>query len=92
MKTAAPWHPQRLLTGIGRLALLAMLFAACGGSSNGPTGTTPTPNGTTTNVGPSGTATPATTPVIGLGSQPCPAAVKDPAHWDQIIDLKEFTP
>ena len=85
MKTMAPWSPQRLFTSISLLVLLALLLAACGGSSNGPNGTTPTPHGTTTNVGPSGTATPATTPVIGLGSQPCPAAVKDPAHWDAII-------
>ena len=83
MKSMAPWHPQRLLTGVGLLALLAMLLAACGGSSNGPT--TPTPIATTSNGGPSATATPDTTPVIGLGPQSCPASVKDPAHWDQII-------
>src|SRR5436305_12384728 len=85
MKTMAPWSPQRLFTSISLCLWLALLLAECGGSIKGANGTPPPPHATSTKGGPSATATPATTPVIGLGSQPCPAAVKDPAHWDAII-------
>src|SRR5260221_1381067 len=56
------------------------MLAACSGTT-GNSGPTPTAHGTTTGGG----TTPAATPGIGLGSQPCPAAVKTPAYWDPII-------
>src|SRR5712692_3545401 len=76
------WHHKRFWIGTTLLLLLALMLAACSGNStNGNSGTTPTAHGTTTGGG----TTPTTTPGIGLGSQPCPAAVKTPAHWDAII-------
>ena len=76
------WHYKRFWIGTTLLLLLALMLAACSGNStNGNSGTTPTAHGTTTGGG----TTPTTTPGIGLGSQPCPAAVKTPAYWDPII-------
>ena len=66
------------------LIIFALLLTACSGSSSN--GATPTPR-TTTSTGGSGgvTATASVTHGILLGPQPCPNAVKDPAHWDAII-------
>ncbi len=77
------WHYKRFWIGTTLLLLLALMLAACSGN-NGNSGTTPTAHGTTTG-GSGGGTTPTTTPGIGLGSQPCPAAVKTPAYWDPII-------
>lgn len=84
MQANQKWYHRRLLAGLSLLAVLALLLAACGGSSSG--GATPTAQVTPGNSG-SGSATPtvSTTPGILLGPQPCPNAVKDLAHWDQII-------
>jgi len=76
------WHYKRFWIGTTLLLLLALMLAACSGNStNGNSGNTPTAHSTTTGSG----TTPTTTPGIGLGSQPCPAAVKTPAYWDPII-------
>jgi len=76
------WHHKRFWIGTTLLLLLALMLAACSGNStNGNSGNTPTAHSTTTGSG----TTPTTTPGIGLGSQPCPAAVKTPAYWDPII-------
>jgi hypothetical protein len=81
-----------------RLFLFAMLLftftfmlTACslGGSSG--TNATPTASGKTTPGGPGGNTTPTTAPGIGLGTRPCPDAVKDPAHWDPIIPTQSNT-
>jgi hypothetical protein len=66
-----------------------MVLSACGGDNN-TGGVTPTARATTTGGGGGGgseTVTPtlSATPSILLGPQPCPASVKDPAHWDSII-------
>lgn len=61
---------------------LSILLAACtstGGSGTGNASATPSTQLTT----PAGNGT--ATPGINLGPQPCPAAVKDPAHWDALI-------
>ncbi len=63
------------------LIIFALLLTACDSNSATPTlRTTPSSGG-------SGSVTPtaSVTPGISLGPQPCPNAVKDPAHWDQII-------
>jgi hypothetical protein len=79
------WHYKRFWIGTTLLLLLALMLAACSGNSNnGNSGTTPTAHGTTTG-GPGGGTTPTPTQGIGLGSQPCPEAVKTPAYWDPII-------
>jgi hypothetical protein len=77
---------KRTLISILCLIIFALLLTACNGSSNSSNGATPTPHTTPSNGG-SGNVTPTAnvTPGILLGPQPCPNAVKDPAHWDQII-------
>lgn len=61
------------------LAIIALL-AACAGGGQGSS--TPTPQSTTSRGGAGGTPT---ARGIQLGPQPCPDAVKDPAHWDALI-------
>jgi Immunoglobulin-like domain of bacterial spore germination len=83
MKTLASYKLSRLSTGISLLAVLVLLLSACGGSNN--PAPTPTPRPTSPAGGGSVTPTLSVTPSILLGPQPCPASVKDPAHWDAII-------
>jgi hypothetical protein len=74
------------LASVFCVILFALLLTACNGSSNSSNGATPTPHTTPSNGG-SGSVTPTAnvTPGILLGPQPCPNAVKDLAHWGQII-------
>jgi Immunoglobulin-like domain of bacterial spore germination len=75
-------HAKSLLIGISLVLLLTLTLAACSGSSsNSGGGTTPTTQATA----PAGGTTATASPVVGLGSRPCPDAVKAPAHWDAII-------
>jgi len=77
---------RRLRVGNILLLSLALLLAAC--SSGGSAASTPTPSARVTPAtGGNGsiTTTTSVTPGISLGPQPCPNAVKVPAHWDQII-------
>jgi len=63
---------------------LSILLAACtstGGSGTGNASATPTAQLTTPAA--NGTSTPPSG--VRLGPQPCPAAVKEPAHWDPLI-------
>ncbi len=73
-------YVKSLLIGISLVLLLTFTLAACGGSSNSG-GATPTTQATT----PAGGTTATASPVIGLGPQSCPDAVKAPAHWAAII-------
>ncbi|HVB20341.1 MAG TPA: hypothetical protein VNG51_00160 [Ktedonobacteraceae bacterium] len=63
------------------LCLLLFLFAAC--SSGSTNSATPTAGHAATPTSGSSKAT--ATPVINLGTQPCPDAVKSLAHWDALI-------
>ena len=74
-------HTKSLLIGISFFLLLTITLAACSGSSNNGGGTTPTTQATT----PGGGLTATASPFVGLGSRPCPDAVKAPAHWDALI-------
>ena len=73
-------NKKRLFVFSSLLCLLLFVFSSCSSGSNNsaaPTsghGATPTGGGNV-NI----------TPVINLGPQPCPDAVKSPAHWDAII-------
>ncbi len=84
MNASFLWRSKSLLISTTFVLLLAFTLAACsgGGSSSG---TTPTTKGTTTGGGPGSGITPPASPGVGLGPQPCPDAVKAPAHWDPII-------
>ncbi|HZU70176.1 MAG TPA: Gmad2 immunoglobulin-like domain-containing protein [Ktedonobacteraceae bacterium] len=70
-----------LLLSAVLLFTISLALAACSGGSNGANAT-PTAQGTTLA---GGNATPSATPYIGLGTRPCPDAVKAPSHWDPII-------
>jgi Immunoglobulin-like domain of bacterial spore germination len=78
-------HSKSPLISIFFVFILALTVIACSGSGNtGSSSTTKTP--ATLSSGSSGNKTTATaSPGIGLGSRPCPDAVKAPAHWDAII-------
>ena len=70
------------------LGLLLCFVSACSFGSGGNSGsTTPTAgsSGGATPTSGGGNATATTTPVVNLGTQSCPDAVKTPAHWDAII-------
>ncbi len=65
------------------LCLLLCIFSSCSsGSSNSAT---PTAGHSATATSGGGNKTATTTPVINLGTQPCPVAVKSLAYWDAII-------
>jgi hypothetical protein len=83
MKASFLWRSKSLLISTTFVLLLAFTLAACSGGSS--SGTTPTTRGTTTGGGPGSGTTPTASPGVGLGPQPCPDAVKAPAHWDPII-------
>jgi len=71
--------PKHFLISASIILLLTLCLSAC-------SSTTPTTRGTTTTGGGSGSGTTATTtPGIGLGTRPCPEAVKIPSYWDPII-------
>ncbi len=83
MKSFSLWHDKRFFMGISFLLFLALAVGGCswiGGGSGG--NATPTAAST---PGGGNNATATTTPVVRLGVQPCPDAVKDPAHWTSII-------
>lgn len=90
MKIHSSWHNKHLFIGISLLLFVFLLLTGCsgiGGSSGSATPTAGSNTPTTTGSGNSSTATATAsqTPVVRLGTQPCPEAVKDPAHWTAII-------
>ncbi len=74
-------HARHLILSVLLLLMVAIVFAACSSGTN----PTPTTQGTTVTGGTAGNATSTATQGIGLGTRPCPDAVKAPAHWDPII-------
>jgi hypothetical protein len=75
------YQTKSILIAMSSVLLLTFTLAACSGSSTNGGGTTPTTQATAPARGTTATAS----PVVGLGSRPCPDAVKAPAHWDAII-------
>src|SRR5260370_30699176 len=76
MGIASPYF-KRLVTGTSLFVLrflIPTLVACSNRNSTSSTGITPTPYHTT-----------GATPEVLLGVQPCPGAIKDPAHWNPII-------
>ena len=85
MHGAVLQHSKSRLIAIFFVFILALTLISCGGSGNTGSSSTPTTQATTS-VGSSGGKTTATaSPGIGLGSRPCPDAVKAAAHWDSLI-------
>lgn len=79
MQTLPCGSSKHLFIMLGLLCLFLVVFSSCStGSSASPTPTV----GRGTAAG-GGTAT--TTPVVNLGTQTCPDAVKSLAHWDAIV-------
>ena len=75
MKSFSLWHYKRMFIGTSFLLFLALALTACGGIGGGNSGS----------AKPTATITTSPTPVVRLGAQPCPDAIKDPAHWTAII-------
>ncbi len=72
------------LVSIFFVFILALTLISCSGSGNGST--SPSTLQATITMGSSGSnGTASTSPGIYPGPQPCPDAVKAPAHWDAII-------
>lgn len=79
-------HKKRFSIGISLLLLVFLVLTGCSGIGSGSA--TPTAGGSPTSGGgngPTATTTVSATPVVRLGVQPCPDAVKDPTHWTVII-------
>jgi hypothetical protein len=79
-------YNKRLFIGMSLLLLVFLVLTGCsgigGGSATPAASGSPTPGG---GNGASATTTVSATPVVRLGVQPCPEAVKDPTHWTVII-------
>src|SRR5947209_20201713 len=81
-------HKKCLFIGMSLLLLVFLVLTGCSGIGGNGGGATPTARGSPSSRGGNGltaTATASQTPVVRLGVQPCPEAVKDPAHWTAII-------
>jgi Immunoglobulin-like domain of bacterial spore germination len=78
-------HSKSLIIATFLVFIVSFTLAACGGSGNSGNSSTPTTQATTSGGSSGGNTTATASPVIGLGSRPCPDAVKAAAHWDAII-------
>src|SRR5712691_30214 len=76
------WQRNNWLMALSVLLLLALSLAACGNNADGNAGSKPT---SMASAGASPLTTPSSTPIAKIGAQPCPDAVKDPAHWIPIL-------
>ncbi len=87
MKAPSSRCNKRLFIATSLLLLLAFFLVACSGIGGGSSGSATPTAGSTPGATATGNTTPttSTTPVVRLGAQPCPDAVKDPAHWTAII-------
>jgi len=72
------WQRKNWFSTLSLLFLLVLMLAACG--NNGSSKPTSTAGAATKPV-----SAPSSTPTVKMGAQPCPDAVKTPAHWDPII-------
>jgi hypothetical protein len=78
-------HSKSLFIATFFVFIVSFTLAACGGSGNSGNSQTPTTQATTSGGSSAGNITATASPGIGLGSRPCPDAVKAAAHWDAII-------
>ena len=81
-------HKKCLFIGMSLLLLVFLVLTGCSGIGGNGGGATPTARGSPSSRGGNGltaTATASQTPVVRLGAQPCPEAIKDPGHWTAII-------
>src|SRR2546422_9907429 len=82
------WPLQRL--GASLLLLLALICAACSPAATSATSQANSSSSTSHRSG-NATSTTALAPRVQFRTQPCPSAVKDPAHWDPIIPTQSGT-
>lgn len=70
--------------------VLVGCLAACGGGSGATSNATPVAGTGTQTTGSGGVAATDATPTTPphLGTQPCPAVVSEPSHWDPIINTE----
>jgi hypothetical protein len=85
MKSFSLWHNKFFFMGISFLFFVALALGGCSGIGGGSGGNATPTTASTHGGGNNATATTTSTPVVRLGVQPCPDAVKDPAHWTSII-------
>ena len=78
-------HSKSLFIATFFVFIVSFTLAACSGSGNSGNSSTPTTQATTSRGSSNGNITATASPGIGLGSRPCPDAVKAAAHWDAII-------
>ena len=78
-------HSKSLFIATFFVFIVSFTLAACGGSGNSGNSSTPTTQATTSGGSSARNITATASPGIGLGSRPCPDAVKAAAHWDAII-------
>jgi Immunoglobulin-like domain of bacterial spore germination len=80
------WQRKLWFLAFSLLFVLAFSLAACNSNGSGTGNSTPTSteSGAASPTSPTSTLT-TSTPTILMGVQPCPDAVKVPAHWDPII-------
>jgi hypothetical protein len=78
-------HSKSLFIATFFVFIVSFTLAACSGSGNSGNSSTPTTHATTSGGSSDGKITATASPGIGLGSRPCPDAVKAAAHWDAII-------
>ncbi len=83
MKSFSLWHYKHLF--IATSFLLFLVLAACSGIGGGNSGSSTPTTGNTPGATAAGNTTTSPAPGVRLGAQPCPDAVKDPAHWTAII-------
>lgn len=78
-------HSKSLFIATFFVFIVSFTLAACSGSGNSGISSAPTTQATTSRGSSDGKITATASPGIGLGSRPCPDAVKAAAHWDAII-------
>src|SRR6266446_198266 len=87
-------QPSKYLLGANLLFLLILTLTACGGR-NSTSIPSPSSHNATTAGSSTHTKTPdnslgtTPTPALGSGAQPCPDAVRAPAHWAAIIGIPD---
>jgi hypothetical protein len=78
-------HFESLFMSIICVFILAFTLAACSGSGDSGNSSNPTRQPPTVGGSSGSNPTATASPGIGLGSRPCPDAIKANAHWDAII-------
>ncbi len=80
MKTLLWFQAKRISLSAGLLLFIVLSITACSNNVGNTNTSTPTAI-----AGSTPTTAASSTPQVRLGTQACPAAVKDPSYWDPIV-------